>query len=1776
MNTSYTYTYQALGHTIGIWSAEVWETDINQDENSSIVHINFYVRVAHDNQISNTWNDSNIAWSEIVIDGERVTFQAPSNYDLRYNDMKQVPNGTTYNLGSITKKIYHDKDGSKTINIVCHHDCGGTAPTNVYCQGDFTLEKINVKSASVLSFTNAVYDINSTIDMSISASHSSFRHVLKLSYGGYTEEYSNLAAGNHKITLPSNWRTALIAGKTANILVYCYTYDGDTFIGEVTKVLTISNSDKGASLTVPDGVFNIGAKIDFMVTATNDYMTYTIDYNTTEYPTWILLTIGEKLTTGNHTFTLREIPWSFKNGLMDQETTTMNVRLRTYHSGELVSTETKEVIIRNDAYILNISGSINKDTYTENGNYIAGITRFFVDYSVQSSFNLKTIKINVMGANTDSEQIDSPMRSGSWTSNLLTNEGITIVRITAIDSAGHEAYKDIETVITQDTSTLVITKFEELNKKVFLKEARPNAAHKFKIHCAWQNNYPIEGLRFEVTGANTFSKEVAAPTGNSYTWETDEVTVAGVNMVNMLIADTNGTVKSASFSVKSLVNEPHIELDETCIDKTICIGLVDNEIYKDETRIGIRISVQHTYTIQTIKVIINEREHQLMDFDGEATTFFFLDEQRIEEAGTLPIIVHVKDIMGEEASINLSATVYEAEIGPEVPVVEYEEPEEKVFISEGEKIMFQGFSTDLADYQIIYAVSECDIINATKFCDDISGGYMNADRVKLRKHCLDHVSPGHRFHILKDFGVSGDDTFIFQDSKKKNRFYIYPYDEEMEGFYALQFFPEARPGDLIYIYVRERKKCALNRWAYSDRFHHHHLIPITHFFPVCVIPAAPLSLTIYKVEQTDRKLKIQYKNPLYNEDNSKKDAIHLIDVCLIVKDNAGNLLDTQGKRSKSDSRRRDALWGRTWLYFTERKWHNCVPRGTTNYNDKEIFDMEFDISRYPKNANLFVVAFYYADYYRHPSVYSTSNIININKPSVNMNIQFLEPENETISLTPNPTFKIRVNKVEEDGVNYTTIYENFNWAIKWSKPHWHKHPIWFRCPRRLDLQMPHFHEDHCWRHCHPWHNLWHPHHHIHFFHRHHHCHHHHDHFKIPDLPVNTDSDFKDCALFISANNNNAVNLGDIDVDTLLEQGYVDYVWQQEDGKFLSVGENTIEAYTCPYKEVEEEKDDPTFNLYHLHYKHHHCHHGHWLCARTFLSLPVMAWNPFSYSVLRPLHDPWDRVESTVLNLKIPYHMLKENRKYIFKFLSFADRGFHYPHRCSIPWHRDLDRLCAARVFIDVLAPRLKACKWINDNIIYRPHYHIVETDQESVEINHYGRWVTHTVEFTTPDLSELDDCKRLGHFVQVIVKIRGIHRLKIKDISLTCSDAVFEQVQGELDTSVKENKTSMTLVYPGVVTPNLPDMPDGYIQYNYINPMKYDEMINLRKYLEIVSQTYAVSDVTAKWRTLIRDQSYLQARDYNDVKDFCINLFTAIKDRYKSSFKGDIDLFRKLPTIQPNDKRGPNTYSNRGKHYFPEWDDLIDALNAQITKPTIVLGTTVSKESATWSHTDNSWIRHNQSTYVRNTEIIVPEPEPLPPPEPETSTFKSVSCATWYRKFWDNPFTNWDNWFPNVAFAQHQHCIFDRDVLRGRETILREAFYFFNDKSLLLLKAKAQDPFATVTFKFHLIPQKFFGPEVVPGTKFEIYSHPYSSPLFAHGTRNTCFSKAVHMGTATLLPDGLTMTFTTNMSKIRTDMRGVIVTCSSNVSFVEVVTGYCGGDYRLRDYCEVEITSNKG
>ena len=128
-------------------------------------------------------------------------------------------------------------------------------------------------------------------------------------------------------------------------------------------------------------------------------------------------------------------------------------------------------------------------------------------------------------------------------------------------------------------------------------------------------------------------------------------------------------------------------------------------------------------------------------------------------------------------------------------------------------------------------------------------------------------------------------------------------------------------------------------------------------------------------------------------------------------------------------------------------------------------------------------------------------------------------------------------------------------------------------------------------------------------------------YRIPGASINDEGSFKENALFLRANDNNQVHLGDIETSTLLEQGYIDFTWQQQSGRFLSIGENRVEVFTTPYLYDNEMIDYLE-------------HQAYWISDTTLYSMPIMPYNPFRDSILKPASKSWEEVEGDILTIKI--------------------------------------------------------------------------------------------------------------------------------------------------------------------------------------------------------------------------------------------------------------------------------------------------------------------------------------------------------------------------------------------------------------------------------------------------------------------------------------------------------------------------------------------------------------
>ena len=197
-----------------------------------------------------------------------------------------------------------------------------------------------------------------------------------------------------------------------------------------------------------------------------------------------------------------------------------------------------------------------------------------------------------------------------------------------------------------------------------------------------------------------------------------------------------------------------------------------------------------------------------------------------------------------------------------------------------------------------------------------------------------------------------------------------------------------------------------------------------------------------------------------------------------------------------------------------------------------------------------------------------------------------------------------------------------------------------------------------------------------------------------------------------------------------------------------------------------------------------------------------------------------------------------------------------------------------------------------------------------------------------------------------------ISNLKIKDISFVSSTGtIIETDKGKVDTEKKEHSTSITVFY------NKFDM-----EFNYINPIMVANIIDLRNKLLLIAKRYEINNVQPQWRDLEPGKDFMKARDFNDIKTYCKKLFTEINMKYGIC---DPSLFDKIDdVIAKETKRGLKDFTaSRGKHYFYEWDDLIDALKLQDLRDETI-EVIESIECATLSTVDDRLIRLNKPVYL--------------------------------------------------------------------------------------------------------------------------------------------------------------------------------------------------------------------
>ena len=1122
--------------------------------------------------------------------------------------------------------------------------------------------------------------------------------------------------------------------------------------------------------------------------------------------------IGWQLHAGENWLT---IPSNFYSYVSPQQTRQAYLRFQTILDGRVIGDQynIQAFKVHNPNYTLDISSFyIRSNTYNEGGQHIAGETSFNTYININSTLGISSIKYEIRGANYQDSTVWNPGKTHYWTSNLMHNKGDVSITAVVTDSAGHVARKTIYATL-HDDSELVVHSITPSgvtdNTGAFAVTKNVNFSIRYSA-----SKSRITKVYYRIN--NDYNRSVSSwnQTTGSFSYKFPS---AGVWNVTVLIYDQYNNVGSKTIQV--CIDESRGDLKITSMYAN---GYLDND-GSYVTGSPQRITIKYTSTYSITNVQIRGR--------GDYYTGWYNINQPPRGWGSwnqneaiwepsfnswnniIYIDVRVTDISGNvvEKTIQLS---YKDSIQKNPPKWYFVEGWDGIFIEEGNKMYFKGTSTNPKDYKIFYAVAHTDIFEVEKYCRSSYNyryGYWNCSRSRLQQLILNNTDKNSfSLHVFKDFDVDFSNKPMYQNGKN-----MYMYPKDVHCYYALQFMEHAEPGDTIFMFAIERKWInSLGGYIYS---YDENQITLNTMTPMCTLPYDPPELVLGVSENEANKITFTYRNPLNDTRFNTIDLTFLVDICLIVRDKNGKIVNgpNPGKR--------DGKNGRTWVRYSDRKWHHCfTPYGMPNYNFHN-FNTTFELTSYPADCTVTAIAFFYANHHRFPSIYSTSNIVSVVKQDLNLNLNFKSPVNGDWLTERNPEVDVEVSLPANSILkNSKMVYdESFDFAADFNASKWQAEPIIFNVNRTHSHHLPHFHMNWCYYHHNHYrhygwsHALYCP----------------HDWFwdcrwlyrnryfghkwlgenQRIDPPENAliINKYKDYRLYLECRSNSFdelrhIDLGDINTFELLKDNKYRFQYRMptSQGNYLiNPGENQLTLYVEPYV------DNSTDVFYYT-------AAGEWTTRKLYESEILLTSNPYVNNsfVLPDGVDDFARITNNVLEIRIPKDKIVKDKKHKLKYDFYAKRAFqfyntggwvcHHPHRIV---H------CYTHTWV---------CGHWHKHVIYHPPY--THYQGHFVPEIHFGeQWISKEIEFTRTDDTE--------EYVTIKFDAVGLHTLKFKNFEVIDhnGNSVDIGTPSVLNKRERLHQKKITINYDGY-----------YFKHKYIDPLKADDLLSLRKYLNSVSNEY--------------------------------------------------------------------------------------------------------------------------------------------------------------------------------------------------------------------------------------------------------------------------------------------------------------------------------------------------
>lgn len=218
-----------------------WSSSSSTSSNSSTVYVDASLYCPYSLNIKARTGNS------ITIDGETFSFDTGAI----------STGGGSVHLASVSKTVYHNSDGSKSISISGSFNVKATFEGNYVgtasASGTATLDNIGRKSS--VSATSA--NIGEVSTITINRASSSFRHTLTYSFGSLTGTIADkTSSASVDWTVPTSFYAQIPNTTSGTATITCTTYSGGSNIGSSSTTITVKTTSASCKPTLSPTVYD--------------------------------------------------------------------------------------------------------------------------------------------------------------------------------------------------------------------------------------------------------------------------------------------------------------------------------------------------------------------------------------------------------------------------------------------------------------------------------------------------------------------------------------------------------------------------------------------------------------------------------------------------------------------------------------------------------------------------------------------------------------------------------------------------------------------------------------------------------------------------------------------------------------------------------------------------------------------------------------------------------------------------------------------------------------------------------------------------------------------------------------------------------------------------------------------------------------------------------------------------------------------------------------------------------------------------------------------------------------------------------------------------------------------------------------------------------------------------------------------------------------------------------------------------------------------------------